>query len=297
MLIAELAALGAALCWSVAGFISLGPARELGALAFNRIRMSMVFLMLVAMVSLGGGWQTLRAEFLLILLLSGTIGISVGDTALFSSLRRLGPRRSALMFATHAPIAAVLGYLFLDETLKPQTLAGCALVLAGVVLAILYGQRRGEAHPTERLDGRLRHGVAFGLFAALCQAAGAIIAKPALEAGVDPFAASAVRVGVASLILWATLALPGRRPPRTGRVPGAMLAQIGLSGFIGMALGMSLLLLALGQGKVGIVMTLAATPPVMMLPIVWWRTGRAPPAAAWAGATAVVIGTSLVLSR
>ena len=51
-----------------------------------------------------------------------------GDTALFSSLRRLGPRRSAVLFATHAPFAALLGFWLLDESLSARTLAGCALV-------------------------------------------------------------------------------------------------------------------------------------------------------------------------
>ena len=52
MLIAELAALGAALCWGLSGLISIGAIRKLGPLAFNRVRMSLVFLMLAGTSSL-----------------------------------------------------------------------------------------------------------------------------------------------------------------------------------------------------------------------------------------------------
>jgi len=56
MLIAELAALGAALCWGLSGLISIGAIRKLGPLAFNRVRMSLVFLMLAGTSLLTGAW-------------------------------------------------------------------------------------------------------------------------------------------------------------------------------------------------------------------------------------------------
>ena len=54
MLIAELAALGAALCWVIGGLIKINPIRKIGALAFNRVRMSLVFLMLARVSALTG---------------------------------------------------------------------------------------------------------------------------------------------------------------------------------------------------------------------------------------------------
>ncbi len=45
MLIAELAALGAAFCWALSGLISINPIRKIEALAYARVRMSLVFLM------------------------------------------------------------------------------------------------------------------------------------------------------------------------------------------------------------------------------------------------------------
>ncbi len=41
-----------------------------------------------------GQWQQLPLSGLWLLLLSGIIGILIGDTALFASMNRLGPRRA-----------------------------------------------------------------------------------------------------------------------------------------------------------------------------------------------------------
>ena len=111
MLIAELAALGAAFCWALSGLIVTNPIRIMGAMAFNRIRMSLVFLMLAAVSFLTGGWLDFPISTLQTLMISGLIGIFLGDTALFGSLQLLGPSRAAVIFALHAPMTVILGWL------------------------------------------------------------------------------------------------------------------------------------------------------------------------------------------
>ena len=54
MLIAELAALGAAFCWGLSGLISINPTRKIGALAYTRVRISLVLLMLAGASVLTG---------------------------------------------------------------------------------------------------------------------------------------------------------------------------------------------------------------------------------------------------
>ena len=81
MIIAELAALGAAFCWAISGLISIYPIRKLGAFAFNRIRMSIVFVLLAGISFITGSWKDLPNHTLQVLMLSGIIGIFLGDTA------------------------------------------------------------------------------------------------------------------------------------------------------------------------------------------------------------------------
>jgi drug/metabolite transporter (DMT)-like permease len=82
------------------------------------------------------------------------------------------------------------------------------------------------------------------------------------------------------------------KAPLTWRVA----AMTALTGIIALAIGMTLLLFALSGGKVGIVSTLSATSPVLILPMLWARTGERPAAGAWAGAALVVAGISLILA-
>jgi len=48
---------------------------------------------------------------------------------------------------------------------------------------------------------------------------------------------------------------------------------------------------------VGLVGILSSVSPVLVLPLLWWRLGRAPAQGAWWGAGLTVLGTVLVLIR
>ena len=294
----EWLALAAASLWAVAALISVKPARHLGAFAYSRWRMFLVSLMLASASLITGGWQTLTESALPLLALSGLIGIFVGDTALFACMNRLGPRRSGLLFSCHALFSALLGLWLFGEQLGGWRLVGALLVLAGVMLAILFG-RRGNAQQHkgwERERAHLAVGIALGLTAALCQSLGAIIAKPVMMAGdVDAVSASGIRMGSALLahcalrVLRVPLAMPHNPINRQ------VLGMIGINGFLAMALGMTLILVALRQGDVGMVAILSSTTPVILLPLLWWHSGMRPALPAWAGALLATLGTALVL--
>lgn len=293
----EFAALGAATCWAITGLISAGPAGHLGALAFNRLRQVFVTCLLVLYLLATGAWRDLDAGNAGPLLLSGMVGIFAGDTLLFAALNRVGPRRAGILFALNAPIAALLGWLVLDETLPPIAVVGVGLTVAGVLLAILFGKRRAQLHQWEAIKGPLWIGVSLGLGAALGQALGSIIARPIMATGLDPFAASMLRVGVAAFCLSALMQLPIPAVKAKGKLTWRVAAVTALTGFIALAIGMTLLLFALSGGKVGIVSTLSATTPVIILPMLWIRTGERPAAGAWVGAALVVAGMALIFSR
>ena len=297
----EWLALAAASLWAVAALISVKPARHLGAFAYSRWRMFLVSLMLASASLVTGGWQTLTESALPLLALSGLIGIFVGDTALFACMNRLGPRRSGLLFSCHALFSALLGLWLFGEQLGGWRLVGALLVLAGVMLAILFGRRGNpqqvqQHNEWEQVRGHLAVGIALGLTAALCQSLGAIIAKPVMMAGdVDAVSASGIRMGSALLahcalrVLRVPLAMPHNPINRQ------VLGMIGINGFLAMALGMTLILVALRQGDVGMVAILSSTTPVILLPLLWWHSGMRPALPAWAGALLATLGTALVL--
>jgi drug/metabolite transporter (DMT)-like permease len=269
----------------------------LGALAFNRARQVFVTCLLGLYLLATGTWRELDAGSITPLLLSGIVGIFAGDTLLFAALNRIGPRRAGILFALNAPMAALLGWLLLDEKLPPVAIVGVALTVGGVALAIVFGKRRTQLHQWEIIKGPLWVGVALGLGAALGQALGSIIARPIMATGLDPFAASVLRVGIAALCLSALMQLPIPAVKAKGPLTWRVAALTALTGILALAIGMTLLLFALSGGQVGIVSTLSATSPVIILPMLWARTGERPAAGAWAGAGLVVVGMALIFSR
>lgn len=294
MPIYELAALGAATCWAMTGMLSAGPAGRLGALAFSRTRQLFVAALLGVYVLASGSWRELQPEALWSLLLSGFIGIFVGDTLLFTCLNRVGPRRSGILFALNAPMAALLGWLVLGEQLSGKAIAGIGLTLSGVLLAILFGKRKAQLHEWENVKGPLWIGVLLGLLAALSQAVGSLIARPVMATGIDPLAASMLRVGIAAICLTALTSLPIQAVKPKTRLTPALFVQTAATGLIALAFGMTLFLFALSGGKVGIVSTLSATTPVIILPLLWLKTREVQAPGAWAGAALVVAGMALM---
>jgi drug/metabolite transporter (DMT)-like permease len=290
----ELAALGAALCWAITPLLSATASSQLGALAFNRLRQASVAIMLAVLVIATGRAQWVETSQLVLLLLSGAIGIFIGDSLLFFAMNRLGPRRSGILFALNAPFSALLGWIVLGEVLSLSAIAGVLLTFAGVWLAILFGKRPGQTHVFEKVSGPLWIGVALGLGAGLGQAIGSIIARPVMAQGFDPYMASMLRVGVAACCLTVLMAMPLDAVKPQAALTPLMAALTIASGILAMGMGMTLLLFALSGGKTGIVSTLSATSPVIFLPILWMKTGERPAAGAWAGAVLAVIGMALI---
>ncbi|MFZ2101094.1 MAG: DMT family transporter [Oricola sp.] len=296
MSIFELSALFAAMTWAFSAVIAAGPSAELGAIAFNRLRMAIVLVMLAAVVAFTGGWRTLRPEHIAPLALSGFIGIFLGDTCLFLTMNRMGPRRSNILFSANAPISALLGWLFLGETIVPQKIVGIAIVFAGVILAIVFGKRRSQLDTWETVKGSMPLGIALGLGAALCQSVGSLIARPVMETGVDPATASTLRVAVSVICLSLLLATGIRQVQAKAKLTLRTAVIVGISGLAAMGIGMTLVLFALSGGKVGIVATLSATTPAWILPLIWIKTGERPAAFAWLGSVLVIFGSGLIFA-
>lgn len=292
----ELLALLASLCWAFSSLFSAGPAQRLGAFAFSRWRMLFAAALLWLLASWSGGAATLQGSAWLLLAISGVIGISLGDTALFACMNRLGPRRSGILFATHALMSAVLAWAWLDERLSAWGVVGAALLVSGVMLAVAFGKRADEGHGWEKTQGSLRWGVALGLLAALCQAVATLMLKPLMSTGVDAVAASAMRMSAA---LGAHLLLVALWQGARAKAPirRSDLFHTGMSALLAMVVGMTLILQALKHGQANLVALLSSVTPVMILPLLWVVYRKPPAWGGWAGAAGVVAGTSLLLTR
>jgi drug/metabolite transporter (DMT)-like permease len=287
-------ATSAALCWAVASLISADVTRKIGGLAFNRLRLFFVSLMLIGYTFYLDTWSSVNQEFLFVILLSGIIGIFLGDTLLFIALQKIGPRRNNILFSLAAPFTVVLNIIFLNEIMSLVNLIGCIIVFFGVVVAIAYGNSRDKNHRWELVEGNIYLGVSFGIGAALCQAIGLIMMKPILSLGADPIASASLRTAISCIFLSFTFLLNYEIFNTKTSLNLKIVGQSLLSGFLGMALGMSLLLIALQHADAGIVATLSSTSPIMILFLIWLVTKKIPTTGAWIGTILAIIGSSLI---
>ena len=113
--------------------------------------------------------------------------------------------------------------------------------------------------------------------------------------GMDPIAASAIRVSGSAVIMLAVGFLPAWRFRSFNKSETPILFQAILAGWMGYGLAMTLLIIALKFQNTGIVAVLGSTAPVIMLPIIWIRTRKSPSLAAWLGACLVVFGTAVII--
>lgn len=278
----------------MAALVSHRPATELGSLHFNRVRMIVATLIMGTLLIVSGRPAAIPPEFWLPIVLSAVTGVVLGDFFLFVTMRRLGPRRTNVLFATNAVFAAIIGWVILGEVVSARTAMAVLLGFGGVVLAVVFGKRRDLLHKWESVMPPLWIGVVAGLLAAICQAFGVVFARPVMAAGVDPVAVTLARAVVGAAVFWATLPFDRSRVGMPLLPRGKLLALTGLNGLFGLGVGAAMLMAALETGNVATVTILSSTTPVMILPFIWARTGRMPAPAAWLGAILVVICTMLI---
>lgn len=286
----ELAALAAALCWAATGLFFTEAARRIGATAVNLLRLPIAWVLLsTAIVASGTSLASLDGGRVLLLALSGLLGLTLGDLALFAALVRIGPRLSSLLMALAPAFATLAGLAILGERPTLRALAGMATTLGGVAWVV------GERTPgTPSAPGRGR-AVALAVVAAACQGVGLVLAKRGMAGEVPPLAATWVRMGVATLGMGA-LALG------SGRLAGFSLSDLlrraarpVLGGAVfGPFVGVWLSLVAARYADVAVAATLMATTPVLIIPLLVWHEGYRPTWRAVLGASVTVVGVALL---
>ena len=123
------------------------------------------------------------------LLLSGVIGIGLGDTFFFQALNKIGDAQSILIAETLAPVlTALLAMAWIDEWLSWQQWLAVALVIICVDVIV-------KTHKRAALTLFSPTGYVYAALAALCQAVGAVISRDVLTSfEIDAFNASLIRL-------------------------------------------------------------------------------------------------------
>ena len=236
-------------------------------------------------------------------LLSGVIGMGLGDLGVYAALPLLGSRLTVLMTqCLAAPIAALGEWLWLDTRLTVAQILWGTVIIGGVVLALM---------PSKASPPRVRVrpvGFLFGLLAAAGQGFGALVSRKGVETATAAgeaahnatFGVNAayhrIVAGLGFTVLWFLfLHLIGRLPPRP--TPDADLRArrrgylwLLANGLVGPVLGVGCYQWALATTPSGIVLPIAATTPLMAIPITYWLEGERPSRRSLVGGALAVAG-------
>lgn len=192
------------------------------------------------------------------LILSGILGITVGDTAFFFSLKDVGVKKALLLQILTPVFGALLAFVFLQEKISTWGAIGIVLTLIGIVGVINNRTIDQEA-------SNLIRGIIWGIISTASQGLGAILLKFVLAATtISPLWSSNIRllIGTIMVIAWLNWQKDIQWIPQMNwsQWSGLVLAAI-LSTFIGLWLHQTAFKLA----PVGIASTLLNTSPMFAL--------------------------------
>jgi drug/metabolite transporter (DMT)-like permease len=177
----EFFALASALGWAISVILLRHSGYSLPAFELNLFKMVLAFVLFLPTLLVIDGLvlpgYSLRE--LMLVLVSGFLGIAVADTWYLRALHLMGASRTGIVASLLSPFVIVLSVIFLDESLLGWQILGFALVMAGILLVTWRRAR------TEVATEQVGKGVLYALGSVFLMAVGVVMVKQILE--VRPF--------------------------------------------------------------------------------------------------------------
>ncbi|MCP4657653.1 MAG: DMT family transporter [bacterium] len=269
-LIGEGASLAAALCWAVALTQLRRPIVEHGARTINLAKMVIASGLLGATTLLAGQGGVLlhgSPSGLGLVALSGIVGLTLGDTALFAAVARLGVHRT-LLFQTLAPVfAALLAIGLYGERPSAVDFAGTAVILGGVILVVMPRSSQAPSSPastpaTATFDAL---GIALAVVAAFGQGAGVVLAKAGMDE-IPVLAASFVRLGAGGVGLVVVMVFGARLGAAARAIASpATLRQVVAPSILGTYIAFLMMMAGIAFAPASVAAVLMSTTPIFSL--------------------------------
>ena len=256
----ETLALAAAFGWVGSSIFLEKASKETGTLAVNLIRLiiAMVFLGIITYLKRGLLLPVdVTKESLKFLSVSGLFGLFLGDFFLYKAYINVGPRITLLVM-TFSPIAvSILSFIILDEKIEIIKILGMILTILGIAMVIL---RKRSDKEFSKL------GFMYAVLAMLGESFGIIFTRLG-STNYDSFATIQVRTIPAILAFMIYISIR----KEWGNIKEGILNKKGMLyivlGTIVATLGVTSLVEAMKHSNVGVVSTLAATSPILIIPI------------------------------
>ena len=164
-----------AICWSCGVIFFEIAGRVLNSLQISLLKNIVGVLGFISFIILQGDpFPDFIGQEYLILIISGIIGVAIGDILFLASLRRIGSSLSAIVSTGYTISIFILAFLMFGEVISFISYLGGVLVILGVVIGTI--DRDLERTPKEIL-----YGVSFGLLANLCTAYSVLLLRPIMD--------------------------------------------------------------------------------------------------------------------
>jgi len=286
--------------WTSVFFTTAG--KRLGVTTLNLLRLlgAVILLGTTHLLVFGRLWPEAPLESILWIGLSGVVGLAIGDSALFRAFTLFGPRRGMLAMATAPVFTVLVAWITLGETLDVLAVTGIAVIMGGVMLAVM-GKDPGGGEFAGLDRATVRRGYLLALIAAAGQGLGSAFVKLGMAGGavqVDPLSATFVRVVFAWGAYWLVV-VPRHdfvgllRPLRDLRGTGAL----ALATFLGPYVSVYISILAVRYAEAGVAQVLLGSVPIFVLGPAWLIYRDRPSPAALVGAVVAVAGGALLFLR
>jgi drug/metabolite transporter (DMT)-like permease len=279
----EIAALATALLFALSSLGFATASQRVGSLVVNplRILLAMLLLMLLHLATAGTFWPTpevLSGRQTTYLVVSGVVGLTLGDLFYFHALGQLGPRLGTLVMSTFPIFTVLTEGLWLGHWPTALRTGGIAATLLGIAVVLTADRTRDRVWAGRLTNAAFFTAIFTGVLGAVGQGTGLVLSKFAMavvspgEDRVLPLSATVVRMaaGLAGMVLVLPVyRLLRRRRSRTTQwwQDGKALAAIACAALLGPTLGVWFSQVAVSETHAGIAATLIALTPVLMIPI------------------------------
>tara|TARA_Y100001968_G_scaffold183133_1_gene167791 strand:- start:52900 stop:53766 length:867 start_codon:yes stop_codon:yes gene_type:complete len=189
-LLGIVSALGAAGSWTYACYLWRQQTEYFSASQIN-ITKNIIALIIFSPVILTFNFQSDFTE-ILILFVSGIIGISIGDTFYIIALQKLGTRRTLTVEALSPILATILGSTLLGENLSIKIWLGIFVVSISLI-GVALQKTISNKYITFKIDKK--KGFAFALLSVLCAVVAAALSRFVLiKSDLNPFQTTEIRL-------------------------------------------------------------------------------------------------------
>ena len=164
-----------ALCWSCGVIFFEIAGRVLNSLQISLLKNIVGVLGFISFIILQGDpFPDFIGQEYFILIISGIIGVAIGDIFFLASLRRIGSSLSAIVSTGYTISIFILAFLMFGEVISFISYLGGVLVILGVVIGTID-------RDLEKTPKYILYGVSFGLLANLCTAYSVLLLRPIMD--------------------------------------------------------------------------------------------------------------------